>query len=254
MRLGAWIDRRGVMKGWEQWPKVAAQLGFFDVSLVAHAQDAGKPFDPFVSASQLGKIIRHYDSLGVRAHVMLWPQPNEKHILAMNDYLGDVVEAAGGTLGSGELDCEEQWTRDRKNTDPQFATLIRAGWPNGLPLAVNGITAAVEKYKTLIAISDKVFPQAYTTTVKGQTSTPGKRQREVYETWQKLLRPEQELCMGLAAYSQDGAGGLSGVEAMHAAYNVVVDLGVREVRYWSLPNFTSGYARKFIGDVRKAAF
>lgn len=247
-RIGAWVDRRGVGSDWRRWLKVAVDVGLTDVSLCVHAQDAGKPFEPFQTAEKVANIVKAYAAAaGVRAHLMFWPQPRMAHANILLDYLHDVREIAGNALTSAELDVEEQWTRSgyRLVFGKEVAKLYRERWPVGLPLVVNGITAALPKYLPLVAIADWVIPQAYTSTRKGQGSEPGARQRVVLETWSKLA-PKARMICGLAAYDQEGAGGYSAADALTLAFNAAARFGVDEVRYWQLAELAGGPDAEFV--------
>ena len=245
-RIGAWVDRRGVGSDWRRWLEVAVKIGLTDVSLCVHAQDAGKPFEAFVPAVKLANIVKAYSAAGVRAHLMFWPQPRAAHANILLDYLHDVREIAGNALTSAELDVEEQWTRSayRLVFGASVAKLYRERWPSGLPLVVNGITAALPKYLPLVAIADWVIPQAYTSTRKGQGSTPGARQKVVLEAWGKLA-PKARMICGLAAYDQEGAGGLSAENALSLAFEAAASR-VDEVRYWSLAELAGGPDATFV--------
>ena len=163
-RIGAWVDRRGVGSEWRKWLGVASELGLTDVSLCVHGQDAGKPFAPFQPAAKVAEICRAYAAAGIRAHIMFWPQPRASHANAVLSYLQAVADIAGSALTSAELDVEEHWTRSayRLVFGSSVAKLYRTRWPSGLPLVVNGITAALPKYLPLVAIADWLIPQAYT--------------------------------------------------------------------------------------------
>ena len=245
-RIGAWVDRRGVGSEWRRWLEVTVNLGLTDVSLCVHAQDVGKPFEPFQPAVKVANIVKAYAAAGIRAHVMFWPQPQAAHTSAVLAYLGKIVDVAGSALASAELDCEEQWTRSawRLLRGKSVAAQYRAGWPSGLPLVVNGITAALPKYLDLIAIADWVIPQAYTSMRKGQGSTPGARQRVVLKAWAKAAPKARHIC-GLAAYDQEGAGGFSAQQALLLAFQAATD-EVDEVRYWSLAELAGGPDAAFV--------
>ena len=245
-RIGAWVDRRGVGSDWNKWLNVALNVGLTDVSLCVHAQDAGKPFQPFQTAEKVANILKAYRMAGIRGHVMLWPQPRASHATALLDYLGRIADLAGPALNSAELDAEEQWTRSgyRIPFGGSVAKQLRAGWPSGVPLVVNGITAALPKFKPLVDIADVVIPQAYTSTRKGQGSQPGARQRVVLDTWAKAA-PKARLVCGLAAYDQEGAGGFSAEQALLLAYDAAADR-VDEVRYWQLAELAGGPDAEFI--------
>lgn len=246
-RIGAWVDRRGVGPGWREWLDVAREVGLTDVSLVLHAQDAGQPLKPFASAATVARIVAAYAVAGIIPHVMLWPQPRASHCAAMLAYLTELHSRCGSALGSAELDAEEQWTRSvwRLTHGAACARQLREGWPKGLPLAVNGITAALPRIRPLIAIADVVIPQAYTSTRKGQGSTPGKRQDVVAEAWRKVMQPGSTLVMGLAAYSQEGAGGMKAGEALTAAIDACQDETTR-LQFWQLPDLAGGPAHREI--------
>lgn len=246
-RIGAWVDRRGVGSDWRRWLNVAVDVGLTDVSLCVHAQDAGKPFDPFQPPEKIANILKAYRDAGVRGHVMLWPQPRPAHATALLDYLGRVADLAGPALTSAELDAEEQWTRSayRLAFGKSVAAQLRACWPSGVPLVVNGITAALPKIKPLVDVADVVIPQAYTSTRKGQGSKPGARQRVVLDTWAKAA-PKARLVCGLAAYDQEGAGGYPAADALALAFDAAARKGVDEVRYWQLAELAGGPDAEFV--------
>lgn len=247
-RIGAWVDRRGVGSDWRKWLEVAVGLGLTDVSLCVHAQDAGKRFDPFVNAEKVGEICRAYAAAGIRPHIMLWPQPRAAHAVELLYYVSRVHHCAAGALASAELDLEEQWTRSvwRLLRGKAVAAQLRAGWPAGLPLVVNAITAALPKLGPMVDIADVVIPQAYTADRPGQRNMPGARQRVVLATWRKAA-PGKRLVCGLAAYDQEGLLGLSAQEAMTLAFEVPYDAAdVDEVRYWSLAELAGGPDAAFV--------
>lgn len=247
LRIGAWVDRRGVGSDWRRWLDVAFDVGLTDVSLVVHAQDAGRAFDPFADPEKVGAICRAYAAAGIRPHIMLWPQPRAAHATALLAYVDEVHRCAAGTLASAELDAEEQWTRSvwRLAAGAKVAAQLRAGWPAGLPLVVNGITAAIPRIKPLLAIADTVIPQAYTADRPNQRSVPGERQTVVLAAWREAA-PHARLACGLAAYNQDGLHGLPAREAMGRAFAAAVAAGVTEVRYWSLADLAGGPDADFV--------
>lgn len=246
-RIGAWVDRRGVGPEWRRWLDIATHVGLTDVSLVLHAQDAGKPLAPFATAAKVAEIVRAYAAAGISPHVMFWPQPRRQHAESLLGYLADVHAQSEGALVSAELDVEEQWTRSawRLMFGGAVARQLRAGWPTGLPMAVNGITAALPKFEALARLADVLIPQAYTSTRKGQGAEPGTRQRVVAATWRPLLRAGGELAMGLAAYDQQGAGGHAAADAMRLAFNAAAAESSR-IMYWSLPELVSGPEADFV--------
>ena len=245
-RIGAWVDRRGVGSEWRKWLGVASELGLTDVSLCVHGQDAGKPFAPFQPTAKVAEICRAYAAAGIRAQVMFWPQPRASHANAVLVYLHEVADLAGPALTSAELDVEEQWTRSayRLVFGASVAKLYRTRWPSGLPLVVNGITAALPKFLGLVAVADWLIPQAYTSTRKGQGAKPGVRQRVVLDTWAKAA-PKARMICGLAAYDQDGAGGYSAEQALLLAFKAAGER-VDEVRYWSLAELAGGPDAAFV--------
>ncbi len=246
-RIGAWVDRRGVGDDWERWLNIAKRVGLTDVSLVLHGQDAGKPFDPFTLPHRAARIVRAYAAAGIAPHVMLWPQPRRSHAEALLTYVRDLHALCEGTLASAEIDVEEQWTRSawRPVLGAAVTRQLRDGWPQGLPMAANGITAALPKFVALASVADALIPQAYTSTHKGQGSEPGARQHAVAAAWAKHLKPGTELVMGLAAYGQEGAGGFRAQAAMALAFGAASEHASR-VMYWSLPDLASGAAGAFV--------
>lgn len=228
------------------WAKVAAGLGLTDVSLSASAQTHSDAFEPFLPARKLAASARPYLDAGIAVHVMLWPRPTVAHAGQLCRYVGDLY-AALPEIASVDLDAEEQWTRATtlRVEGESAAARIRSDWPEGLPLALNAITAALPKVQPLVDVADVLWPQAYTSTRPGQTSTPGKRQHAVHAAWTAAATRGQKLCMGLAAYGQDGAGGLSGPEAMRRAFDAAAQ-HVTEVRYWSLQELSGGMDAAFV--------
>lgn len=243
-RIGAWAMRAAIFD-----PKSALasaqRAGLTDVSLCAHAQDESW-FEPFVSPVKAAEACRVLADGGVRPHLMFWPRPQLAHTNEVLDYIEAAYRNAP-CLGSVDLDAEEQWTKSatRVTKGAEVAALYRSRWPKGLPLAVNGITAALPKIIDLVAVADVVWPQAYTANKTGQTGTPGKRQADVAAAWREKIGPNTKLCMGLAAYEQDGAGGLTAAEAMRRAFDAAAQ-ETDEIRYWSLGNVDGGYALAFV--------
>jgi len=239
-----------------KWADVAAGLGLSDVSISVQAQSFSRPFETLTSTSQIASACREYETRGITPHVMLWPRPELAHA---RDLVAFVVELrdAFPALGSVDLDAEEQWTRSalRAKYGAQVAEQLREAWPSGLPLAVNGITAALPHILDLVAVADVLWPQAYTSSKPSQSSTPGDRQIKVHAIWAKHLRPGQALNMGLAAYSQEGAGGLHADEAMHRAFYAAATR-VTAIRYWSLQELAAGKDADFVrarcAEIRKA--
>ena len=244
-RIGAWSMRAGLLDP-RPWAKVAAGLGLTDVSLSAAAQTHSDAFEPFLSPRKAAEAARPYLDAGIAVHVMLWPRPTVVHAGQLCRYVGDLY-AALPELASVDLDAEEQWTRapTLRVEGEAAAARIRAHWPEGLPLAVNAITAALPKVQPLVDVADVLWPQAYTSTRPGQTSSPGKRQHAVYAAWSAAATRGQKIGMGLAAYSQDGASGLSGPEAMRRAFDAAAQ-HVTEIRYWSLQELSGGQDAAFV--------
>ena len=234
--IGAWAGRSGIFDVKDSI-ELALKAGLAEVSLCAHAQDAGKPFTPFVSAPKLRDIVRRYRQAGIAPSLMFWPQPDVAHTEAVLAYLHEVHP--GGDLASADLDAEEQWTRHpmRVKNGKAVAALYRAKWPVGLPLALNGITAALPKIQDLVDVADVVIPQAYTSNKPSQNGVPGERQQHVIQVWRKAA-PKAQMVLGLAAYGQSGAGGLAAPEALERAFAVAKANGIPKVRYWALSNMS----------------
>ncbi len=247
LRIGAWAMRGGVQTQWTKVLQRAQQLGLTDVSLSAHAQDAGQPFEPFATASHVAAVLRAYAAAGIRGHLMFWPQPSPGHAKELLAYLAEVRRLAGDALVTAELDAEEQWTgHPRRSTHgAAVAAQLKAGWPSGVRLGVNGITAALPKILDLVRVADFVIPQAYTSTKKHQTRPPGTRQTEVAKAWRAKLPAGCKLLMGLAAYSQEGAGGHPAARAMQLAFDAAA-AETDELRYWSLEALEGGPAHTFV--------
>ena len=247
-RVGAWSMRAGLLDP-GRWVDVAARVGLDDVSLCGNAQTFDGPFEAFLSPAKTAAALRAYSTAGVAPHVMLWPRPETAYTQQMLAWVCE-LRALCPDLVSVDLDAEEQWTRSpsRQAAGAKVAAMIRAGWPKGLPLGVNGITAALPKILDLVAVADEVWPQAYTSTRTGQTSTPGDRQLAVATTWAAKLRPDQKLYMGLAAYNQEGAGGLSARDALERAAYAAASR-VERIRYWSLQDLTSGHDAAFVREL-----
>jgi hypothetical protein len=243
-RIGAWSMRAGLTDH-RPWAKVAAGLGLTDVSLSAAEQSRGR-FEPFLSPAKAAAALRVYADAGIRCHLMLWPVPDLQHVQQSLDYIA-AVRAAFPALASVDLDAEEQWTQHprRAALGAAAAGLYRRGWPAGLPLAVNGITAALPRIADLVAVADVLWPQAYTTTRPNQTMPPGNRQHDVYKAWRSAAPASATVQMGLAAYSQDGAGGLPAAEALRRAYDAAAE-HVTEIRYWSLQELSGGTDAAFV--------
>jgi len=254
-RIGAWSMRAGLLEP-SKWADVAAGLGLSDVSIAVQAQSFGQPFETLASTAKIAAACRAYAAAGVTPHVMLWPRPELQHGRDLAAFVVELLDAFH-ELGSVDLDAEEQWTRSGTLTKHGAATaeLIREPWPKGLPLAVNGITAALPRILDLVAVADVLWPQAYTSSKPSQSSAPGDRQIKVHAIWAKHLRPGQALNMGLAAYSQEGAGGLHADEAMRRAFYAAATR-VGAIRYWSLQELAAGKDADFVrarcAEIRKA--
>ena len=242
-RIGAWA-MRGAVYTPDDDLAIAANIRLTDVSLCVHGADFGKPFKPFVSAAEFARIARDYRALGITPHAMFWPQPDAIHAQAVVRYLNDVLDA-DGPLGSADLDAEEPWTTDprRAKQGRSVANLYRSLWPEKLPLAVNGITLALPNLLDLLVVADIAIPQAYTEA--NQSTIPGERQTHVIAKW-RAANPRAEIVCGLAAYRQEGAGGLSAEEALRRAYDAAEAAGCRQVRYWDLGELASGKDRAFV--------
>lgn len=244
-RIGAWSTRAGMYDP-EPWAEVASKLGLTDVSVCGNAQSFLGEFDPFVSAAECAKALAVYADAGITAHLMLWPVPSTIYMSGLGEYVRE-VHRLFPRLASVDLDAEEQWTRHqrREAIGGKVAQSLRAAWPHGLPLAVNGITAALPNLLDLVAIADVLWPQAYTTTRPGQTAQPGKRQHEVFKAWKQRARMGAVVNMGLAAYSQEGAGGHDATTALRLAFDAAAE-HVGEVRYWSLQELSGGTDAAFV--------
>jgi hypothetical protein len=244
-RIGAWSMRAGLLEP-AKWADVAAGLGLHEVSIAVQAQSFNRPFETLASTAGIAAACRAYAAVGVTPHVMLWPRPELDHSIALAAFVRELL-AAFPALGSVDLDAEEQWTRSasRAKLGPIAADILRDEWPKGLPLAVNGITAALPRILDLVRVADVLWPQAYTSSKPSQSSTPGDRQIKVHATWAKYLQPGQTLHMGLAAYSQEGAGGLHADEAMRRAYDAAA-ARVTAIRYWSLQELAGGKDAAFV--------
>ena len=231
-----------------KWADVAAGLGLDGVSISAQAQSMSGTFAPFVSAAKCAEACRVYLAAGVTPHLMLWPRPDLGHARALVDYVTDVF-AACPDLASVDLDAEEQWTRSplRSGSGQRVARFIGDSWPTRLLLAVNGITAALPRILDLVRIAGVLWPQAYTANKPSQTGTPGKRQEEVFARWRAEAHDSQTINMGLAAYDQEGAGGLSADQAMARAYNAAA-IRVEAIRYWSLQELAGGKDAAFVRE------
>ena len=239
-----------------KWADVAAGLGLDGVSISAQAQSMSGTFAPFTTPAKCAEACRAYLAVGVTPHLMLWPRPDLGHARGLVDYVADVV-ALCPELGSADLDAEEQWTRSplRVGSGQRVAHFIRQEWPEGLPLSVNGITAALPRILDLVRVADVLWPQAYTANKPSQTGTPGKRQEDVFARWRAEAHDSQTINMGLAAYDQEGAGGLSADQAMARAYNAAA-IRVEAIRYWSLQELAGGrdaaFVRERCSEIREA--
>lgn len=232
-----------------KWADVAAGLGLHDVSLSAAAQERREPFEPFLSPARTAAACREYASRGVTPHVMLWPRPEATFSRAMLAWLEDLRERCP-ELGSCDLDAEEQWTTHpyRERDGGEAARILREGWPNGLPLGVNGITGALQKILDLVRVADEVWPQAYSANKPNMNTAPGKRQLVVADAWAKELRAGQRLSMGLAAFDQEGAGGLPALEALERSAYAAASR-VERIRYWSLQDLQAGQDARFVREL-----
>lgn len=254
-RIGAWAMRSAVLSPADDL-KLAVAIGLTDISLCVHGADPGKPFKPFVSPAQFARIAQMCLAVGITPHAMFWPQPRAAHAANVLAYLHDTLRA-GAPLGSADLDAEGPWCKSPHlaKHGKAIAAQYRAGWPVGLPLVVNAITRELDDPKTaapwdgplkeLVAVADVVIPQAYTSTVPGQTSTPGQRQTQVIVAWREAA-PHARMILGIAAYGQEGAGGLTAKEALTRAWDAGEAGGVTEVRCWDLSALRNGPARKFV--------
>lgn len=252
-RIGAWAMRSAVLSPDDDLQR-AVDLGLTDVSLCVHG--SGGPFKPFVTATRFAAIARMCAAAGITPHAMFWPRPDLRHAGQVLDYLRDVL-SAGGPLGSADLDAEGPWCNapSLERWGQATAEHYRDHWPDGLPLVVNAITRELDDAKTqapndgplapLVAVADVVIPQAYTSTKKGQGGLPGERQTKVISLWREAA-PHAELVLGLAAYSQEGAGGFSAQEAMSRAWDAAESAGVAAVRYWDLGALAQGAPRLFV--------
>lgn len=231
-----------------KWADVAAGLGLDGVSLAVQAQSRSGVFATFVPPAKCADACKAFVAAGVTPHLMFWPRPEAAHARNLLDYLA-AVYAACPELGSADLDAEEQWTRSplRYGSGQSVAHLLRTDWPTGLPLAVNGITAALPRILDLVRIADVLWPQAYTANKPSQTGTPGKRQEDVYTRWRTEAHDSQIINMGLAAYDQEGAGGLTADQAMARAYNAAA-IRVAVIRYWSLQELAGGRDAAFVRE------
>lgn len=247
--------RAGVLEP-SKWADVAAGLGLDGVSLAVQAQSRSGVFAAFTSPAACAAACRAYVAAGVTPHLMFWPRPEAGHARQLLNYLSEVY-ASVPELGSADLDAEEQWTRSplRYGSGQSVAHLLRTDWPSGLPLAVNGITAALPRILDLVRVADVLWPQAYTANKPSQTGTPGARQEAVYTRWREQAHDSQTINMGLAAYDQEGAGGLSHDAAMVRAYNAA-SIRVEAIRYWSLQELAGGkdaaFVRERCSEIRQA--
>jgi hypothetical protein len=97
----------------------------------------------------------------------------------------------------------------------------------------------------ILPFCDGVIPQAYAP--KWSNQVPYTIQLQSYGRWAKILRPDQDIIMGLGSYSQ-GRPGQSVEKVMKKSYDGAVDAGCTKVAYWSWPS-SSKAAKRFLASL-----
>lgn len=225
-RVGAWAslnDRKG--------PATAAELGLTDIALMLNDNTKRSDWHLRTDRSRIVSRAREYQNRGIRVHLCSWVVATKTHANALLSAAPSLVQDCGAV--SLELDAEEPWINrraDHAGLGQHIAEGLRVA---GIRYGVTAIVyTSVPKLRTLLAGAEYASWQAYSTsTVKAKHLLPGAMQRTAHGL-RSAAAPR--FVMGLAAYRQRGAGGLSESRAMRAAIDATGDLGVDEVRYWSL--------------------
>lgn len=239
-RVWAWCgrsiytDRRNVLV------RRAAKLKLTDVCVTGNSIKDGVNALP--TRARLVETIQALQAEGIAAHVLWFPWPTVAAATRAAQVLGEL--AALG-LRSTQLDLEENWTQHKRPDYPAataafFDTYERL---TDVPVGVTGIPFhSVTKLGEAIRRSAYVATQGYSSNRLGYL--PGHVQRTAHARWRGYGKP---VVAGLAAYGQEGAGGMPAARAVATAVEAVralTDPAVSEVAWWSLVDLAPGTAAR----------
>ncbi len=210
-----------------------------------------RDFHLFRPSAEIVKAIRAYRDAGVRVHVMTWIMPQVSFTQEMS-VLADLCSEGGAT--SLLLDAEEPWTSSgfRGDWNEAASRVFAALSGMSVPIGATVIPLhSVKKAGPIVRGSTYVLPQGYSTNRYGPEPGqsphpryyPGPMQTLAVEKVKAYGLP---IVMGLAAWNQDGAGGLGIKAAMRAAVTATLAQGVSQVAYWWMPTIE---ASRTIADV-----
>lgn len=219
----------------------APRLGLTDVCICGNSIKDG--VRALATRARLSATIRAIQGDGIDVHVLWYPWPTVAAATHAGDVLGELAVEHG--LRSGLLDLEENWTQfsgsgtdHHAAADALFASYRKA---TTVPLGVTGIPFHdVAKLGHAVRSADYVLTQGYSSTARGYT--PGRIQRVAHARWRGYGKP---VVAALAAYKQQGAGGMSAARAIATAVEAVRELdmpSVSELAWWSLSDLVPGTA------------
>ncbi len=170
----------------------------------------------------------------IMPHVMTWLRPTKKYIEGAAR--GLIPLAGMAQLESIQFDLEEPWVHGSdhaKAAREYFQPSFMRSKP--CRLGVNAICChSKAKLEPMIQYMDYVVPQAYSIKTDKNTNlyNPGITQSLGLRKWKGYGKP---MIFGLAAWKQEGAGGLGTYAAMDKCIKTVEGFTpeVREVCYWS---------------------
>lgn len=227
---------RAVYANPAQYVKRAVNCRLTDVAICVNNIKA--PDGTLATRARMVATFQAFRDAGISVHAMHFPGPTAK----LGERAADVLAGLAGEvqLRSTLLDLEENFTQAKGNTaDASAAFLARYRERVPVPFGVTGIVFHnTGKLGPLCHAADYVLPQGYSSTIGG--AKPGRIQRTAHARWKGYGKP---IVMGLAAYKQAGAGGLSAELAIRTAIEATLALAapaVTEVAFWSLADLLPG--------------
>ena len=259
--IGVWGDDAANRMMKTEYADRLVSLGISEVALMMNRANISAAADPWDlrwkdtgeegwdEDDKIGELAAVYAERNIRLILTCWPRPDKRQIDEMCAAMVPLLKLTNAT--AFEVDVEGNWrTKHLKNFlsmnsaaqylfEAMEQALVDAGIENGETESTTfGHHAELGKHPTVTQRLDRACVQGYSTSPRSSGPVawdsylgPGQHQKWIYD--RAVKAGAKEIVMGLAAYKQRGFRGHTATQAMSAAFDMTVELGVRRVRYWS---------------------
>ncbi len=259
--IGVWGDDSAGRMSKASYADRLVELGISEVALMMNRANISKSADPWDlrwkdtgeegwdDDDLIGQIAALYASRNIKLILTCWPRPDKAQIDEMCAAMVPLLRLTNAA--AFEVDVEGNWLvkhlkhfKSMKEAAEYLARSMKQALKDaGLEDAKTESTtfghhAELGRHPTVTPLLDRACVQGYSTSPrqKGPVAWnsylgPGRHQEWIYNRARKA--GAKEVVMGLAAYKQSGFKGKNADEAMRAAYDKTVELGIRHIRYWS---------------------